>query len=162
MNPSSAMAFVSAILGVVFPAFSAYEAASLGVAQPIRSVMLVTTARVTWRTRTGFACIVIVPLPLLKVLPARCAWVVRKLSSAVGRTFTVGHGDVRETRERAREAITRFTAAYGPKYPKAVATLEQDADALLTFFDFPAEHGSISARRTSSSRRSRRSDCASA
>src|SRR4029079_12464082 len=29
---------------------------------------------------------------------------------------------------------------YGAKYPKAVATLEQDADALLTFFDFPAEH----------------------
>jgi transposase-like protein len=26
------------------------------------------------------------------------------------------------------------------KYPKAVATLEKDADVLLTFFDFPAEH----------------------
>ena len=28
----------------------------------------------------------------------------------------------------------------GPKYPKAVTTLEKDAGALLTFFDFPAEH----------------------
>jgi len=45
-----------------------------------------------------------------------------------------------ETREQAREAVTRFTAEYGPKYPKAVTTLEKDADALLTFFDFPAEH----------------------
>ena len=27
-----------------------------------------------------------------------------------------------------------------PKYPKAVTTLEKDADVLLTFFDFPAEH----------------------
>ena len=45
-----------------------------------------------------------------------------------------------ETREQAREAITRFAAEYGPKYPKAVTTLEKDADALLTFFDFPAEH----------------------
>jgi putative transposase len=27
-----------------------------------------------------------------------------------------------------------------PKSPKAVATLEKDADVLLTFFDFPAEH----------------------
>ncbi len=45
-----------------------------------------------------------------------------------------------ETREQAREAITRFAAEYGPKYPKAVTTLEQDADALLTFFDFPGEH----------------------
>src|SRR5262245_44958704 len=44
------------------------------------------------------------------------------------------------TREQAREAITRFGIEYGPKYPKAVATLEKDASALLTFFDFPAEH----------------------
>ena len=45
-----------------------------------------------------------------------------------------------ETREHAREAITRFADEYGAKYPKAVATLEQDAEQLLTFFDFPAEH----------------------
>jgi transposase-like protein len=45
-----------------------------------------------------------------------------------------------ETRAHARDAITRFAAEYGAKYPKAVTTLEQDADALLTFFDFPAEH----------------------
>ena len=45
-----------------------------------------------------------------------------------------------ETREHAREAITRFATEYGPKYPKAVTTLEKDADVLLTFFDYPAEH----------------------
>jgi putative transposase len=45
-----------------------------------------------------------------------------------------------ETRKRAREAITRFATEYGAKYPKAVTTLEKDADVLLTFFDFPAEH----------------------
>src|SRR5262245_41332837 len=45
-----------------------------------------------------------------------------------------------ESQEQAREAITRFADEYGAKYPKAVTTLEQDADALLTFFDFPAEH----------------------
>ncbi len=45
-----------------------------------------------------------------------------------------------ETREQAREAVTRFATEYGPKNPKAVETLEKDADALLTFFDFPAEH----------------------
>jgi hypothetical protein len=45
-----------------------------------------------------------------------------------------------ETREEAREAITRFATEYGPKYPKAVTTLDKDTDALLTFFDFPAEH----------------------
>jgi putative transposase len=45
-----------------------------------------------------------------------------------------------ETREQAREAAQRFASEYGAKYPKAVATLEKDADVLLTFFDFPAEH----------------------
>src|SRR5215469_3683247 len=45
-----------------------------------------------------------------------------------------------ETREQEREDITRFGTEYGPKYPKAVTTLEKDADVLLTFFDFPAEH----------------------
>jgi putative transposase len=45
-----------------------------------------------------------------------------------------------ETREQAREAVTRFAGEYGPKYPKAVTTLEKDTDALLTFFDFPTEH----------------------
>ena len=45
-----------------------------------------------------------------------------------------------ETREQAREAAQRFATEYGPKYPKAVMTLEKDTDAQLTFFDFPAEH----------------------
>ncbi len=45
-----------------------------------------------------------------------------------------------ETREQAREAITRFSTEYRAKYPKAVTTLERDTDVLLTFFDFPAEH----------------------
>jgi hypothetical protein len=43
-----------------------------------------------------------------------------------------------ENREQAREAISRFGIEYGPKYPKAVTTLEKDADVLLAFFDFPA------------------------
>ncbi len=45
-----------------------------------------------------------------------------------------------ETRAQAREAVTQFATEYGPKYPEAVTTLEKDADVLLTFFDFPAEH----------------------
>lgn len=45
-----------------------------------------------------------------------------------------------ETRELARDVAQRFATEYGAKYPKAVTILEKDADALLTFFDFPAEH----------------------
>jgi transposase-like protein len=51
-----------------------------------------------------------------------------------------------ETREQAREAITRLATEYDPKYPKAVTTLEKDADVLLTFFDFPPSTGSTCGR----------------
>jgi len=33
-----------------------------------------------------------------------------------------------------------FAEKYGAKYEKAVACLTEDRDALLTFYDFPAEH----------------------
>ena len=33
-----------------------------------------------------------------------------------------------------------FEAAYGAKFPKAVAKITDDLDELLAFYDFPAEH----------------------
>ena len=45
-----------------------------------------------------------------------------------------------ETRQAAQQAIERFEADYGAKYPKAVASLRRDETELLAFFDFPAEH----------------------
>ena len=45
-----------------------------------------------------------------------------------------------ETRNDAESAFDFFLAAYGPKYDKATACLAKDRDALLTFYDFPAEH----------------------
>lgn len=45
-----------------------------------------------------------------------------------------------ETREVADELIDRFATVYGAKYPKAAACLVDDREALLTHFDFPAEH----------------------
>ena len=39
-----------------------------------------------------------------------------------------------------QRAIEAFTRDYGVKWPKAVAKVVDDAEALLTFFDFPAEH----------------------
>src|SRR5690606_27679800 len=44
------------------------------------------------------------------------------------------------TRAKAHEAFDLFIATYEAKYPKATACLEKDRDALLTFYDFPAEH----------------------
>jgi len=45
-----------------------------------------------------------------------------------------------ETRAAAHRAFTQFVETFGAKYPGAVACLEKDRDALLTFYDFPAEH----------------------
>jgi putative transposase len=43
-------------------------------------------------------------------------------------------------RATAEAAVATFAAKYGAKYDKAVACLNKDRDALLTFYDFPAEH----------------------
>jgi transposase-like protein len=45
-----------------------------------------------------------------------------------------------EDRAHAERAIQGFAADYGAKWPKAVAKVVDDAEALLCFFDFPAEH----------------------
>ena len=44
------------------------------------------------------------------------------------------------TRASAEKAMTVFVEKYGAKYPKAVDCLAKDRDALLAFFDLPAEH----------------------
>jgi transposase-like protein len=43
-------------------------------------------------------------------------------------------------RATAETAITIFVEKYAAKYEKAVTCLIKDRDALLTFYDFPAEH----------------------
>jgi len=45
-----------------------------------------------------------------------------------------------ETRARCVELMTIFSDEFAAKYPKAVASLNEDPDRLLTMFDFPAEH----------------------
>ena len=45
-----------------------------------------------------------------------------------------------ETRSAAEAAIDTFAEKYGAKYARAVECLTKDRDALLTFYDFPAEH----------------------
>lgn len=44
------------------------------------------------------------------------------------------------TRAMAVAAFDHFLKTYGAKYPKATDKLIQDRDALLAFYDFPAEH----------------------
>jgi len=43
-------------------------------------------------------------------------------------------------KDEAEKQFDVFVSIYGAKYPKAVECLEKDREALLTFYDFPAEH----------------------
>ncbi len=45
-----------------------------------------------------------------------------------------------EDRQHALTAIDAFAAEFAVKWPKAVAKIVDDAEALLAFYDFPAEH----------------------
>ena len=45
-----------------------------------------------------------------------------------------------ETRAAAEAAMETFAEKYGAKYKKAVPCLTKDRDALLAFYDFPADH----------------------
>ncbi len=45
-----------------------------------------------------------------------------------------------ESRQAAEQAVDRFAGLYGTKYPKAVECVVKDRQALLAFYDFPAEH----------------------
>ncbi len=45
-----------------------------------------------------------------------------------------------ENRQEAEAAFERFVVKYGAKYDKAAACLTKDREAMLAFYDFPAEH----------------------
>ena len=45
-----------------------------------------------------------------------------------------------ENKKEAIKAIEDFAREFGAKWPKAVSRIVEDKDALLTFYDFPAEH----------------------
>jgi transposase-like protein len=45
-----------------------------------------------------------------------------------------------EDKQHAMAAVAAFKAAYGAKFPKAVAKITGDLDQLLAFYDYPAEH----------------------
>ena len=45
-----------------------------------------------------------------------------------------------ENKDQARRAVAAFADEFGAKWPKATAKIVDDQDALLAFYDFPAEH----------------------
>jgi putative transposase len=45
-----------------------------------------------------------------------------------------------ENKKEAKGAIEEFTAEFSAKWPKAVSRIIEDEEALLTYYDYPAEH----------------------
>jgi len=68
--------------------------------------------------------------------------VLNKVPKSVQPGMKANLREVRDAPDRAtaEAAVTVFAEKYGAKYPKAVECLTKDRDALLAFFDFPAEH----------------------
>jgi putative transposase len=74
---------------------------------------------------------------------------VHKLANVLGCLPKAVHAGARKAlseirdapdRDHAHRAIEVFAHDYRTKWPKAVAKITDDAEALLCFFDFPAEH----------------------
>jgi len=45
-----------------------------------------------------------------------------------------------ENKDAAKNAVEAFAGEFGAKWPKAVSKITEDEEALLAFYDFPAEH----------------------
>ena len=72
----------------------------------------------------------------------KVANVLNKLPKSVQRNARQGLREIWMAPDKAaaEAALETFTEKYTSKYEKAVACLVKDREALLTFFDFPAEH----------------------
>lgn len=68
--------------------------------------------------------------------------VLNKVPKSVQPNMKADLREIRDAPDRAtaETATTVFVDKYQAKYPKAVDCLTKDHEALLTFFDFPAEH----------------------
>lgn len=72
----------------------------------------------------------------------KTANVLNKLPKAVQPKVKASLHDIwmADTRDNAHKAFDVALAKYSAKYPKAMECLKKDRDAMLAFYDFPAEH----------------------
>jgi putative transposase len=72
----------------------------------------------------------------------KLANVLNALPKAVQAGARKALAEIRDASDRghAERAVEAFARDYGGKWPKAVAKVVDDAEALLCFFDFPVEH----------------------
>jgi transposase-like protein len=107
--------------GMVAPVLAVGDGA-LGFWAALRDVFPETRAQRCWVHRIA---------NILNALPSSAQAAARKALAEVRDA---------EDRAHAETAAKAFADLYGAKFPKAVAKLCDDLDALLTFYDFPAEH----------------------
>ena len=76
------------------------------------------------------------------MLGAQSANVLNALPKSVQLAARRALAEIRDAEDRAHAeaAIKAFATEFGAKWPKAVAKITDKPDALLCFFDFPAEH----------------------
>jgi putative transposase len=84
-----------------------------------------------WRSTRGQRCWVHKTSDVLDKLPKG----VRPKAKAALHSIYEAEG-----RAKAERAFDLFISTYEAKYPKAAGCLAKDREALLTFYDFPAEH----------------------
>src|SRR5271168_2797000 len=72
--------------------------------------------------------------------PRTCSPSCRRASSPKPNVRCRRYGWMAETKAAAELAFDAFVESYTLKYAKAADCLIQDRDALLAFYDFPAEH----------------------
>ena len=87
--------------------------------------------RTVWPETTEQRCWVHKVANVLAALPKSTQPTARKLLAEIRDA---------EDRDHARTAIDVFAAEFAVKWPKAVAKIVDDAEPLLAFYDFPAEH----------------------
>ncbi|MCA1606703.1 MAG: IS256 family transposase [Acidobacteria bacterium] len=95
---------------------------ALGFWSAIRDVFPQTRVQRDWVHKTGN---VLASMP--KSVHSRVKAAIREITRA-------------ENKKEAGKAIKEFASEFGTKWPKAVAKIEDDKEALLAFFDYPAEH----------------------
>jgi putative transposase len=87
--------------------------------------------RTVWPETTEQRCWVHKVANVLNALPKSAQPTARKLLAEIRDA---------EDRRHAVAAIDAFAAEFATKWPKAVAKIVDDAEPLLAFYDFPAEH----------------------
>jgi putative transposase len=104
------------------PELAVGDGAALGFWSALRDVFPETRAQRDWVHKT------------MNVLDSMPKSVHRRAKAAIHEITQA------ENKAQARKALKAFAKEFGVRWPKATAKIKEDEEALLAFYDFPAEH----------------------